>query len=327
MTIDIDIPLFKMIRQPVLPIMGSSVDAAPFLIFFILLMAAAWFLRRGGRVALARRTSQVVASLIFIIFLHQCLCMIRGWVFALKTVGRDDLMAFSHLSMFVLLGATGLVFGRVFCGWACPLGFFNELLGKVARMRSALPRRVRLLSGYMMLTGAIVISVWLAWMVRPGTQFFAENAAAIWSVWLLLLLFIALPIEKSDRGLKKVKYVSLAFWLVLSVVGIFVTSPWCTLFGNEVDYSSIIALLAVLLSATVVSMSWCRYLCPLGATLGVLAVRAQGGINGGKCADCGNCSRLCPMGALHRGNIDRSSCINCGSCVENCGFKWGDISK
>jgi len=318
----VEVPLFKVVQKPLLPISGSWVDATPFVLFFAILAGAAYALGRGRKVQLLRRTSQVLSSFIFIIFIHRCLCILRGWVFALKIVGRNDVIAFGYLCMFVLIAALTLVFGRVFCGWACPLGFFGEILGWTAQRRARLSRG-RLTAGYMVLSGTMLLVVWMAYLVRPGTQYFSENVAAVWGGWLLLLLLFALPLERRDRGLKRVKYVSLGLWLLLSVIGVFVTSPWCTLFGDEVDYSSMVALVSVVLASAVVSMSWCRYLCPMGAALGLVARHSPSQLTNRKpCQGCGACREMCPMGALREGGIDHASCIYCGRCVGQCGFEW-----
>ncbi len=320
---DFDLPLYKLIRQPVIPIMGSSVDAAPFVLLVLLLITGYYALARGKNITFLRRISQIVSALIFIIFLHQCLCMIRGWVFALKAVGRDDLMAFRNLSMFIILVAAGLTMGRLFCGWICPIGFFNEIISKIASLKARLPRRIRLTAGYLMLAGITILVFWLAWLVRPGTQFFAENVAAIFSMALLVYLFFVLPKEDHDHKIKRIKYYSILIWMGLSIIGIFVTSPWCTLFGNEVDYSSIVSLVAVLAASAIVPMAWCRYICPLGNSLGWLTrFGITRKIDASKCRNCSNCARVCPMGALDHGTSDETSCIACGRCMEKCGYDW-----
>jgi polyferredoxin len=117
--------------------------------------------------------------------------------------------------------------------------------------------------------------------------------------------------------------VSVILWLGLSVIGVFVTSPWCTLFGDEIDYSSAVALVAVLAGALIVPMAWCRYLCPMGGALGWLAryspirVRKQS-----DCTQCGKCETVCPMGALDHGDVDTASCIYCGQCNRICDYRF-----
>ena len=319
----IDVPLFKIMARPLLPVSGSWVDASPFVIFFGILVVAHLLLKRGKNVQFWRRVCQFTSAFVFIIFLHRCLCMLRSWIFALNKVGRNDVIAFGHLCMFALLVSLTLAFGRLFCSWLCPLGLFSEFLSWVGRARRRLPRARRLLAGYLMLGGTLTLVTWFAYMTRPGTQFFAENIAAFWGAFLLLYLAVVLPFEFSDRRFKGARYVSAVLWMLLSVVGVFVTSPWCTFFGDEIDYSSAVSLAAVLSGALVVPMAWCRYLCPMGGALGWIAKFAPRKLaNHTACTGCGACISVCPMGALDHGEIDHSSCIVCGSCLETCGFHF-----
>jgi Pyruvate/2-oxoacid:ferredoxin oxidoreductase delta subunit len=75
------------------------------------------------------------------------------------------------------------------------------------------------------------------------------------------------------------------------------------------------------------SRVWCRFGCPMAATLGLLQKyfsRFRISVNGGQCISCGNCSTYCEMGIdvklyAQRGqNIIRSSCVGCGICAAVC---------
>ncbi len=75
------------------------------------------------------------------------------------------------------------------------------------------------------------------------------------------------------------------------------------------------------------SRVWCRFGCPMAATLGFLQKhmsRFRITVNGGQCISCGNCSTYCEMGIdvkwyAQRGqNIIRSSCVGCGICAAVC---------
>lgn len=75
------------------------------------------------------------------------------------------------------------------------------------------------------------------------------------------------------------------------------------------------------------SRVWCRFGCPMAATLGILQKyfsRFRITTNGGQCISCGNCSTYCEMGIdvrayAQRGqNIVRASCVGCGICSAVC---------
>ena len=75
------------------------------------------------------------------------------------------------------------------------------------------------------------------------------------------------------------------------------------------------------------SRVWCRFGCPMAATLGIIQrffSRFRITTNGGQCISCGNCSTYCEMGIDVRAyaqkgeNIVRASCVGCGVCAAVC---------
>lgn len=75
------------------------------------------------------------------------------------------------------------------------------------------------------------------------------------------------------------------------------------------------------------SRVWCRFGCPMAATLGIFQKffsRFRITTNGDQCMSCGNCSTYCEMGIdvrsyAQRGeNIVRASCVGCGVCAAVC---------
>ena len=138
-----------------------------------------------------------------------------------------------------------------------------------------------------------------------------------------MILFVVLPFETDDRKFKTVKYASALAWLLFSAVGIFVTNPWCVLMGDELDYSSLVGFLAVVSGTLIVTSAWCRYLCPMGAALGLLARYAPFKVANSKtCEKCGDCAGVCPTGAIRDAKVDQGSCIYCANCIGVCEFHW-----
>jgi ferredoxin len=62
---------------------------------------------------------------------------------------------------------------------------------------------------------------------------------------------------------------------------------------------------------------WCRYICPLGASLGILSVKAPFGIKSRACMTaCGRCKNNCPTNAIRQdASIIKSECIMCMNCA------------
>ena len=70
----------------------------------------------------------------------------------------------------------------------------------------------------------------------------------------------------------------------------------------------------------VIPRFFCRVLCPLGATLGVLSRFALWRIerDPNKCTDCDLCRRIAKGRATRDGQLRKSECFVCFNCIEDC---------
>ncbi len=89
-------------------------------------------------------------------------------------------------------------------------------------------------------------------------------------------------------------------------------------------------LVAVLILELVTRRFYCRYFCPLGALLALVAIRRRLVITLREedCVQCGRCDQLCPLGLRPSlGEAAGPYCWNCGACVQGCrpaalDFSW-----
>ena len=138
--------------------------------------------------------------------------------------------------------------------------------------------------------------------------------------------------EKLDRVLKFGKYLSLLALVAAPLIWHFRlfrewAGPFKVIFNLD-GSTFLIAYLAVVLVASVfIGRAFCRYLCPIGGLLGLLAllspVRMR--INPSACHACGKCEAVCQVDAIsfHKGqpsSIDKAECILCRECETAC--KW-----
>lgn len=189
----------------------------------------------------------------------------------------------------LLTVAATLLVGRVWCGWFCPLGAILELFGRTGRHFRW--QRLRELK-YVILFTVLVM-------------------AAFGS-----LAFIYFePITILIRGLTSffkpvVEYVQLEDKEAFVVPGV----SWWLLAAP---------LVIVLLLNLFERRLWCRYLCPLGALVGLGSkfswVKRR--VNQVSCVQCGDCAALCTMGAIsseHGFTSDPAECIMCMDCAAPC---------
>ena len=79
-------------------------------------------------------------------------------------------------------------------------------------------------------------------------------------------------------------------------------------------------LLALLLLSLLISRSFCRYLCPLGAIYGLFNRIALAHLDYAQesCVNCGACESVCPMGIDPKTQFNSAECIRCGRCSRAC---------
>lgn len=95
-------------------------------------------------------------------------------------------------------------------------------------------------------------------------------------------------------------------------------------FGNEYE-EKVVAyaiLAAVVIGSLFTKNWWCRYFCPLGATLGLLRKLSPFKIerNASSCISCSTCNHDCPanLDIEHASAIESADCISCLNCVSDC---------
>ncbi|MDD5560706.1 MAG: 4Fe-4S binding protein [Candidatus Omnitrophica bacterium] len=310
---------WKMVERPILPIGNTYLDAFVFLAFFVLLFFAGIALKNRKGIRL-RLFVQATAFVFFVFIVHRCFCALRGTIFSFQDIGKNDLNVFNGLFIFVPLIAFTLMFGRIFCGWLCPLGFMQEAFFRNTFIKKfMLDPAPRLKWLRLLLSAAIFFAaIFLLFKFRPKTFFFVQNIAAFWGLVTIIFSVFFLLNQEADLKLKNLRYLLLFAWLVIITLGIFVTDPWCALFGNEIDYSSFVGLFAVLASAVIVPMAWCRYLCPLGAALSLVTKFSQVKIKRKKdlVISKKEARQVCYVQALDEKALDESSCLFCKRCVE-----------
>jgi polyferredoxin len=81
-------------------------------------------------------------------------------------------------------------------------------------------------------------------------------------------------------------------------------------------------ILIVVLCSFVLRNPFCRYLCPYGALLGLVAILSPLRItrNSERCISCGACSQMCPtnIDVMHKTDVASPECIACWRCVSHC---------
>jgi polyferredoxin len=208
--------------------------------------------------------------------------------------GGGTFVTHTHLSNLVMAIAvlvTALLLRSAFCGWICPLGFFQDILHN--------------------------FSAWLQKRFMPVRKFFRSLAKGGQPVWSFL-----------DKYLRFLKY-GVLVWAVTGagIYGVMVFrdyDPWSALI-NIAEWTftpGLVVLGLTLVGSLFVERPWCRYACPLGAVSGLLGKLSPIYIKrqAAACTSCKICTKVCPMGLpVHNATtITSVDCISCMECVGEC---------
>lgn len=130
---------------------------------------------------------------------------------------------------------------------------------------------------------------------------------------------LKIPQAIHDRALY-IKYGILALIVGVAIFGGRVSifqyfEPFGTLFFFSSSVLLWAILIAILIASALVERFYCRYVCPLGAALGVLALVSPLRIKRvPQCDICKVCEHACPTGAIRGAEIDFKECVRCDVC-------------
>ena len=220
---------------------------------------------------------------------------IEGWLPIAGLMNLKYWLSTGHVpsihpaAMFLLLAfvAIAFLFRKAFCSWLCPVGTVSEYL----------------------------------W--RAGRKIFGRN--------------FRLP-GSLDTVLRGLKYLLLAFflWAVFAMTATAIQQFMNSPFGLIADVkmldffrfptATVLWVMAALaLASLLIQNFWCRYLCPYGALLGLIARLSPLKVrrDAARCIDCARCAKVCParLPVDKRLAIKSVECTACLECVAVCPVK------
>lgn len=188
------------------------------------------------------------------------------------------------LTIFIAALLISLLLRKGFCGWICPIGFASNLAEQAGK-------KIRTLFS---------LPAWI------------------------------------DIPLLSLKYLLLGFfgYLILWMMSLedltdFHRSPYNLItdakmlhFFLQPSFLAGSIMFGIILISFIIRNFWCRYLCPYGGLLGILAIVSPFQIkrNPDTCTDCRKCERACPS-SIHitrRKTVRNAECTGCLECVQAC---------
>jgi len=194
---------------------------------------------------------------------------------------------FLHVMPFIAIGtlfAIGALVGSFVCGWACPFGFLQDLIGKIPTPRFRLPAW----SGNLRYLVLIVAVVEIPVLYGEGHPLFICRFCP------------AGALEGAAPNLVR-----------SAITGARVVWP---------SIAKMTVLILVLLAIFFTWRPWCTLLCPLGAIYGIFNRISVFFLrfHPKRCTDCGICLRACRFGIEPDRRANDPHCIRCLECT-GCG--------
>lgn len=144
--------------------------------------------------------------------------------------------------------------------------------------------------------------------------------------------FISYKYDKSFRFLRYFTFIWIIYVTAKTGKLLFNNiDPYYALFNfwtGEVKFEALILLSVVLISSLFIERPWCKYLCPLGAFLGLFNFISIFKIRRNKntCISCKSCDKACPMNIKisDKNVINDHQCIRCLECTSEYSCKVKD---
>lgn len=170
----------------------------------------------------------------------------------------------------------GAIFGRMTCGWLCPFGWFQELIGRQGK-RWRLPRFMWYFK-YVVLAGLVFIIPFFT-----GESWFSKLCP-------MGAIEGGIPQPLLDHSLRP--EIGMMWWIKMAILA------------------------ATIVAAYLWRRPFCGAVCPLGAIFALTHRFSAWRIdyNPHKCIDCMYCVKVCPQGLDPRRDLNGHACIGCLEC-------------
>ena len=210
----------------------------------------------------------------------------------------------------VLVAILGLIFGKAWCSWVCPLGFLQDLFSRIRKLPG--------IRHYNLSDNQKLVTVAGRWFLLSALVVLAAGIGIPHFFMREFQYDLVTPFCQICPGKQIFAFTQGRFREMLTVDTISTLSA-------VMSWLAIVFFFFYLATTSFIRRLWCR-LCPMGAMLGLfnrfslLALRKEGK----RCTKCGICQRSCPTQVnevyeeKEKERIVSSDCILCFRCIEMC---------
>lgn len=218
-------------------------------------------------------------------------------------------LSFGILAFLIILT---LLFGRIYCSTICPMGVFQDAVGRVsAPFKSKKQKRFKYSPARTILRWSIVALCVVTFALGLS---FVVGLLDPYSAYGRMVVNVFQPIYLAGNNLLE---------------SIFTRFDNYTFYKVEISILSISSFIIGILTFLVIGFLawrngriWCNTMCPVGTILGLLGKFSlfKVRINEHNCTKCGRCARSCKSSCIDvkTYTVDTSRCVACYNCLGEC---------
>jgi polyferredoxin/Pyruvate/2-oxoacid:ferredoxin oxidoreductase delta subunit len=208
-----------------------------------------------------------------------------------------------------------VLLGRVFCGWVCPLGTLNNMVGSLKK-KAAAPLDLYRVKYFILafILASSLFTLQLVGIMDPLSLLIRSMSVSIYPFFnyatraffdTIYYLNIRGVVDISETVYSALKSTALSFRQPFYIQSAFIGALFLIVLGLNL----------------IERRFWCRYLCPLGALLGLLSRFSflKRSVSEG-CNSCGACASVCQGNAApdKKEEWKDSECYYCWNCDDIC---------
>lgn len=179
------------------------------------------------------------------------------------------------LSAWIAILASGLMFGRAFCSYACPGGMVSELFSKFSVLKGVIRNKLDKNLSYIKYI-SLVVAIYLFWFGHNPRWAIPIRTGDFWQATSLTFEH-AFPLW----------FVRTGFVLVALLLGLVIPYFWCRFFcptGGLLEIFSHFSLFRYKMKDSCTDCGKCEKLCGMGTRP-----------SRHNCTNCGSCAKDCPV--------------------------------
>ncbi len=206
---------------------------------------------------------------------------------AMQAVSDSMNFSFSFYVVGIIL-AIGALCGRWVCGFLCPFGFLQDLIGKIPVPKFRLPKPFKYIKYIVLLVFVLILPAAVTNYMGIGKPTFCEYIC---------------PVGTLEGGIP-------------------LLSTHAELAGTigHIFALKMTILVIVIAGCIFVKRFFCKVFCPLGAFYGLMNKISiyHMSLDKSMCVRCGMCAAVCDMDVDPVKELKSPECIRCGKCVSAC---------